>query len=88
MEVLSIVTNISRYGGAQKVMMDIHHGLKGQLSSKILSLQAFDTVHPQYFLSEADFIRFGNPLQLNNKTVLVHARNLLPFLLAMKKLFF
>lgn len=49
MEVLSIVTNISRYGGAQKVMMDIHHGLKGQLSSKILSLQAFDTVHPQYF---------------------------------------
>lgn len=88
MEILSITTSVSRYGGAQKVMLDLHNGLKEKFDCKILSLQAYSEVHPKYGISPNEFIRLKNPMQLKDKILLVHARNLLPFFVALKTLLF
>lgn len=88
MEILSIVTNISIYGGAEKVMLDLHRGLGRQFSTKILCLQPLKGVHPKYGLSPSELLRLRNPWQLNNKILLVHSRNLIPFFVLLKKLFF
>lgn len=88
MEILSIVTNVSVYGGAEKVMLDLHSGLQKKCSSRILCLQPLKTVHPKYALSAAELMRLTHPWQLNNKVLLVHSRNLIPFFVALKRMFF
>jgi len=88
MDILSIITDISRYGGAQKVMLDLHNGLKNEFHCKILSLQPYNKLHPKYGITEDEFLRFVNPMQLKNKILIVHARNLLPFLILLKRIFF
>lgn len=88
MEVLSIVTNVRIYGGAEKVMLDLHRGLQKKCSSKILSLQPLDGVHPKYALAPAELLHFKHPWQLNDKVLIVHSRNLIPFFVLIKRLFF
>jgi glycosyltransferase involved in cell wall biosynthesis len=88
MKILSITTNVSRFGGAQKVMLDVHNGIKKHYPSKIIGFQKFENVHPKYGIKEEEYIELKNPWQLNNHTVIVHARNVIPLLVLAKKVFF
>ncbi|WP_300599204.1 glycosyltransferase family 4 protein [Niabella sp.] len=84
-KVISITTNLSRYGGAQKVLMDVHNGLKGQFNCLVTGRQAFEQLHPKYQIAAEEYILF-HPRVLKNNIVLVHARNLIPFIVFLNKL--
>jgi len=87
-QVLSITTDISRYGGAQKVMVDVHFGLKNHLKNiKILGFQKFDRIHNKYGISKEEYIKFKNIFYLQDKIVIVHARNVMFFLYVIKRIF-
>ncbi|WP_183558398.1 glycosyltransferase family 4 protein [Mucilaginibacter sp. SP1R1] len=87
-EVISVTTNLGRFGGAQKVLMDVHEGLRTEYDAKILGFQDFRDLHPKYGIRSSEYIRFNNPFYLNNKILIVHARNVMAFIMVLKRLFF
>ena len=88
MEVLSITTNLGRFGGAQNVLMDVHRGIKDTYKAKILGFQRFDDLLPKYGIKESEYVRFTDPFYLNNKILIVHARNVMALIMVLKKVFF
>ncbi|PRY55293.1 glycosyl transferase family 1 [Arcticibacter pallidicorallinus] len=87
-QIYSITTNLSRYGGAQKVLLDLHNGIKGVFDCKIIGFQSFDELHPKYKIERSDYLQLKNPFVLNGKIIIVHARNVMSFLAVLKKVFF
>lgn len=88
MEIISITTNVSRFGGAQKVMLDVHNGLKKHYSCKIIGFQKFESLHQKYNIQKHEYLLLRHPWQLNGKILIVHSRNLIPFFVALKKILF
>jgi len=56
MEVLSITTNLGRFGGAQNVLMDVHRGIKDTHKAKILGFQRFGDLLPKYGIKESEYV--------------------------------
>lgn len=86
-KVLSMTTNLTRYGGAQKVLMDIHNGLKKEYNCKIVGRQNFKDLHSKYQIGKDEYVKF-KPSILKNSIVLVHARNVVPFVVILNRLLF
>lgn len=74
--VFSVGTNLINFGGAQKVMVDVHNGIKEEFEAKVLGFGLFAKIHPAYMMDSSEYIRLINPLLLKNSTVLIHARSL------------
>jgi glycosyltransferase involved in cell wall biosynthesis len=87
-QVLSITTNLSRYGGAQKVLMDVHEGIREQYNAKVIGFQKFEELHSKYNIQKTEYVQLVNPFYLNNKVLIVHARNVMAVMMLMKRLFF
>ncbi|MFC5623269.1 glycosyltransferase family 4 protein [Algoriphagus winogradskyi] len=85
--VISITTNLARYGGAQKVLVDVHNGLKKLYDCKITGIQKFTELHPKYSVEEVEYLKF-RPSVLRNNIVLVHARNLIPIMVFLDRILF
>jgi glycosyltransferase involved in cell wall biosynthesis len=85
--IISITTNLSRYGGAQKVLMDVHNGLKIKYDCIVTGRQKFEDLHPKYAINRNEYVEFS-PSLLKNNIVLVHARNIIPFIVVLNKLLF
>lgn len=79
---------MERYGGAQRVMVDVHNGLKKHNDAKIIGFQKFEELHPKYGIQREEYVLLRHPWQLNGKTVAVHSRNLIPFFVFIKKILF
>ena len=86
--VLSVTTNLSRYGGAQKVLVDVHNGLKLVYDAKIVGFQEYENIHPKYSIKKEEYIQLKNPFILRNKIIIVHARNLISFITFLNKILF
>ncbi|MFD2147079.1 glycosyltransferase [Mucilaginibacter antarcticus] len=87
-EILSLTTDMDHFGGAQKVLMDVHNGIKGKYNAKVLGLVNFDKVHPKYKIDKREYVKFANPFFLNNKILIVHARNIMAVIMVIKRVFF
>lgn len=87
-EILSLTTDLNHYGGAQKVLMDVHEGLKGKYKAKVMGLVNFEDLHPKYKIGKNEYVKFINPFYLNNKILIVHARNIMAVTMIIKRLFF
>lgn len=87
-KVLSTITSLQHFGGAEKILVDVHNGLKEFFDSKIICTHSFKKVNPKLEISKEDYISFMNPYQLQDSVLLVHARNILPFIITLKKIFF
>ncbi|MDB5011267.1 MAG: glycosyltransferase, partial [Mucilaginibacter sp.] len=87
LEILSITTDLDHYGGAQKVLMDVHEGIKDKYNAKVLGFVKYDALHPKYKIAESEYVKFTNPFYLNNKILIVHARNVMAFIMLLKRLF-
>ena len=88
LEILSTTSDLNEYGGAQKVLLDLHNGIKHKYHCKILGFTKFDELHPKYGIKQAEYVKFANPFYLNNKILLVHARNIMALIMVIKRLFF
>ncbi len=87
-EILSISANLQGYGGAQRMLLDIHNGIKERYDAKILGFPKFEEVHSNYHINKSEYIRFINPFFLNNKILLVHSRNVMAFIMVLKTILF
>lgn len=88
LEILSITADLDHYGGAQKVLMDVHEGIKDKYTAKVMGFVKFADLHPKYKIAESEYVRFTNPFYLNNKILIVHARNVMAFIMVLKRIFF
>ena len=88
LDIIATTSNLDEYGGAQKVLLDIHNGIKHQYNCKVLGFIPFEKVHPKYKIPASEYVKFGNPFYLNNKILLVHARNLMAVIWLIKRIFF
>lgn len=86
-KIISITTNLSRYGGAQKVLMDVHNGLSKKFECIITGRQDFDSLHPKYKIRKEEYIKFS-PSLLRNNIIIVHARNIIPIIVLLNKVLF
>ncbi|RXG12921.1 glycosyltransferase involved in cell wall biosynthesis [Leeuwenhoekiella aestuarii] len=87
MNIISITTNLSRYGGAQKVLMDLHNGLKSDYDCEIVGFQDFGKLHPKYAIEADEYKKFSIKV-LRNKLIIVHARNVIPLIVLLNKVLF
>lgn len=86
--VFSAGTNLSGFGGAQKMMVDIHRGIKQQYpDAKILGFQKYKDLNIKYQISRDEYIEIGNPFYLKNAIILIHARKLTTYYSFINKLF-
>lgn len=85
--IISITTNLGRYGGAQKVLVDVHNGLKKTYNCKVTGRQNFEELNPKYAINKDEYVKFS-PSVLKNNIVLVHARNVIPFIVLLNKILF
>ncbi|QEC79472.1 glycosyltransferase family 4 protein [Mucilaginibacter ginsenosidivorax] len=88
LEILSTTSDLNEYGGAQKVLLDLHNGIKHKYNCKILGFIEFEKLHPKYGIRQAEYVKFANPFYLNNKILLVHARNIMALIMVIKRMFF
>lgn len=88
LEILSLTKDLDEFGGAQKVLMDIHRGIKQKYNAKVLGFPKFSDLHPQYHIDKSDYVRFRSPFYLNNKLLIVHDRRIITFIMGLKRLFF
>jgi glycosyltransferase involved in cell wall biosynthesis len=88
LEILSMTADLDHYGGAQKVLMDVHEGIKDKYSAKVIGFVKFADLHSKYKIAESEYVRFTNPFYLNNKILIVHARNVMAFIMVLKRMFF
>jgi len=88
LKIISITSDLDHFGGAQKVLLDVHEGLKRKYDAQILGFQKFEDLHPKYQIQESEYIKFCNPFFLNDKLLIVHARNVMAFIVVIKRLFF
>lgn len=88
MEILSITTSLGRYGGAQKVLLDVHDGIKVKYRAKIIGFRKFEDLHPKCNIGQDEYVKFRNPFYLNNKILIVHARNVMALIMILKWVFF
>ncbi|WP_125916413.1 glycosyltransferase family 4 protein [Hymenobacter coccineus] len=86
--ILSIITNLTIYGGAEKVLVDVHNGLKEIFPAKITGFQNFADLHPKLGITANEYVKFTNPFLLRNKIIIVHARNIIPFIVLLKRFLF
>jgi glycosyltransferase involved in cell wall biosynthesis len=88
LEILSLTKDLDQFGGAQKVLMDIHRGIKNEYNAKVLGFSKFSDLHAKYNIDKSEYVKFKNPFYLNNKLLIVHDRRIITFIMALKRLFF
>jgi glycosyltransferase involved in cell wall biosynthesis len=88
MEILSLTVDMNQFGGAQKVMVDVHNGIKSKFHAKVLGFEKFPDLHPKYNIQKEEYVRFTNPFYLNNKILIVHSRSIMAIIMIIKRLFF
>ncbi|QEM02512.1 glycosyltransferase family 4 protein [Mucilaginibacter rubeus] len=88
LDIVATTSNLDEYAGAQKVLLDIHNGIKHKYNCKVLGFIPYEKVHPKYNIPASEYVKFGNPFYLNNKILLVHARNVMAVIMVIKRIFF
>lgn len=63
--------------GVQKVLMDIHHAVKGEYRAQIVGTVPYEQIHETHGIGRDEYIRFRNPFMFYNSIVVVHERKLL-----------
>ncbi|QBQ39828.1 glycosyltransferase family 4 protein [Sphingobacterium psychroaquaticum] len=86
--VFSAGDNLQRFGGAQKVMVDVHNGIKKRYQAKVLGRCSFEEIDENYGIKRGEYHKLVNPLSLKNAVVLIHARKLATYYHILNKLFF
>lgn len=86
-KVYSVGDKMHNYGGAQKVMIDVHNGIKQTYDAKILGFVSFDKVNIDYGIIESEYHHFRNPFFIRDSIVVVHARRTVTLLCLLNKLF-
>ncbi|MDB5004488.1 MAG: glycosyltransferase [Mucilaginibacter sp.] len=87
-EILSTAKDLHLYGGQEKVLVDVHEGIKANYNAKVLGFVRYEKIHPKYKISKSEYVRLKNPWDLNNKIVIVHGRNVMTILMVLKRIFF
>lgn len=88
LDIVATTSNLDEYAGAQKVLLDIHNGIKHKYNCKVLGFIPYEKVHPKYKIPASEYVKFANPFYLNNKILLVHARNVMAVIMVIKRIFF
>ena len=86
-KVFSSGQNLENFGGAQKMLVDIHNGLKEYFDSTILGFCNFDKLDSNYQISDSEYLRFCNPYNIRGAVILIHARKLTTFFHFLDKVF-
>lgn len=79
-KVFSINTQLYKVTGVEKVMIDIHHAIKGVYDAKIVGSIPYEKVNMDHHIPPSEYVCFHNPFMFYNSIVIVHERRLLMLL--------
>lgn len=87
-KVFSVNTELNKVTGVQKVLTDIHNGLKRNYDAKILGFDNYDKINPSNNISKEEYLRLRNPFVLRNSIIIIHERKLNGLFLLMNTILF
>lgn len=87
-KVFSVGDKMHNYGGAQKVMLDIHNGIKDEFDARVLGLIDYKFLNKSYNIYENDYVRLINPFILRKSILLIHSRRMITFYYLLNKILF
>lgn len=87
-KVFSVNTELDKVTGVQKVLMDIHDGIKGKYTAKIIGTIPFSKVNRNNCVVESEYIQLKNPFILRNSVAIIHERKLTSFLYVLNAVLF
>lgn len=73
----SVDSQLFKVTGVEKVMLDIHHAVRGEYDAKIVGNVPFSKVRPEHNILQSEYIRFATPFMFHDSIVIVHERKLL-----------
>ena len=86
--VYSIDFQLYKVTGVEKVMLDIHHAVKGEYDAKIVGDIPYDEVRPEHNIKREEYVQKKSWLMFRNSIVIVHERRLLWIFWMLNHLFF
>lgn len=75
-KIFSFNTELNKVTGIQKVLVDIHEGLKDTYDAKIVGIFEYSKVNVNNKIQEEDYLRLTNPFIFKNNIVFIHERKL------------
>ena len=76
-KVYSFNSELYKVTGVQKVMLDVHHAVRGEYEAKIVGTIPFDSIHTDLQIKKDEYARFRSPFQFRNSIVILHERKFL-----------
>ncbi|WP_312482567.1 hypothetical protein, partial [Sphingobacterium multivorum] len=76
LKIYSTGSDLQSFGGAQKVMVDIHNGIRRTFDAKILGTCNFDDLHGLYNIKRDDYVKLNSLFTLKTSIILVNSRKL------------
>lgn len=86
--VYSIDFQLYKVTGVEKVMLDIHHAVKGEYDAKIVGNIPYDEVRPEHNIRKKEYVQKNSWFMFRNSIVIVHERRLLWVFWVLNHLFF
>jgi len=84
----SIDFQLYKVTGVEKVMLDIHHAVKGEYDAKIVGNIPYDEVRPEHNIRKEEYVQKNSWFMFRNSIVIVHERRLLWVFWVLNHLFF
>lgn len=73
-KVYSFNSELYKVTGVQKVMLDVHHAVRGEYEAKIVGTIPFDSIHTDLQIKKDEYVRFCSPFQFRKSIVIFHER--------------
>lgn len=88
--IISIYTSFNQFGGAEKVTIDIHAGIKHSYNSSISSFSNYNEINENYNIDNKEYFKLTikKIFLLKNSIILSHHRKVTSILFILNKLFF
>lgn len=86
--VYSIDFQLYKVTGVEKVMLDIHHAVKGEYDATIVGNIPYDEVRPEHNISKEEYVQMNSWFMFRDSIVIVHERRLLWVFWVLNHLFF
>lgn len=86
--VYSFNSELFKITGVQKVLMDVHHAVKGVYDAQIVGTVPYSKLHKDLNIHQDEYVKIKNPFMFRNSIVILHERKFLAFFWLLNRVLF
>lgn len=87
-KVYSFNSELFKITGVQKVLMDVHHAVKGVYDAQIVGTVPYSKLHKDLNIHQDEYVKIKNPFMFRNSIVILHERKFLAFFWLLNRVLF